>query len=94
MDRNEKVIAIAGITEAIKQYGVPAQFCPTIAIIIGGLIGFAEKNSSEGILEGVMLGAIVTGGYSLTKRVGSEIIKPLNKQPDYVRLEADDDRGV
>jgi len=94
METNEKIIAIVGITEAIKQYGVPPAFCPTIAIIIGALLQFAEKPDSRGILEGVILGATVTGGYAVTKRVGSGVLSPFNKKTNYSNLEADDYRGV
>ncbi len=94
MEMNEKVIAIVGITEAIKQYGVPSDFCPTIAIIVGALFGYAEKPNSQGILEGIILGATVTGGYAVSKRVGKGAIEPFCKKPDYSKLEADDYRGV
>lgn len=94
MDQNEKIIAIVGITEAIKQYGVPGEYCPSVAIIIGALFGYAEKPDAQGILEGVVLGATVTGGYAVTKRVGQGAMNPFNKKPDYSQLEADDYRGV
>ena len=94
METEEKIIAIIGITEAIKQYGVPTQFCPTIAIIIGGLLGYAEKPNSQGVLEGVLLGATVTGGYAVTKRVGRGVLSPFTKKVDYSKLEPDDYRGV
>lgn len=94
MDTNEKIIAIIGITEAIKQYGIPTQFCPTIAIIIGALFGYAEKQNSQGILEGIILGATVTGGYAVTKRVGKGIVSPFTKNTASYALEADDYRGV
>lgn len=94
METNEKVIAIVGITEAIKQYGVPSDFCPTIAIIVGALFGYAEKPNSQGILEGIILGATVTGGYAVTKRVGHGAMAPFSKKTDYSNLEPDDYRGV
>ena len=94
METNEKIIAIVGITEAIKQYGVPSQFCPTIAIIIGAVFGYAEKPNAQGVLEGIVLGATVTGGYAVTKRVGQGVLSPFTKNPDYSNLEPDDYRGV
>jgi len=93
MEMNEKIIAIVGITEAIKQYGVPSEFCPSIAIIVGALFGYAEKPDAQGILEGVVLGATVTGGYAVTKRAGKGVLTPFAKK-DYSNLEADDYRGV
>ena len=94
METNEKIIAIVGITEAIKQYGIPSQFCPTIAIIVGALLQYAENPTSQGVLEGIILGATVTGGYAVTKRVGQGVLSPLTKKPNYSNLEADDYRGV
>ena len=91
---NEKIIAIVGITEAIKQYGIPGEYCPSVAIIVGALFGYAERPDAQGILEGVVLGATVTGGYAVTKRVGKGALTPFAKKPDYSRLEADDDRGL
>ena len=94
METNEKIIAIIGITEAIKQYGIPSAFCPTIAIVVGALLTYAEKPNPQGILEGILLGATVTGGYAVTKRVGQGALAPFTKKPDYGNLEADDYRGV
>lgn len=94
METHEKIIAIVGITEAIKQYGIPTAFCPTIAIIIGALLQYAEKPNSQGILEGLLLGATVTGSYAVTKRVGRGALTPFTKKPDYSMLEPDDYRGV
>ncbi len=94
METSEKIIAIVGITEAIKQYGIPSQFCPTIAIVVGALLQYAEKPNSQGILEGIILGATVTGSYAVTKRVGKGALVPFTKKPSYSGLEPDDYRGV
>ena len=107
MERSEKVIAIIGLTEAIKQYGLPSPFAPTVAIIIGVIISYAEQPNAQGVLEGLLLGGTVTGGYAITKRAGQGLISPFtntkkpntqkatNPEPiDYSLLEADDDRGV
>lgn len=88
-----RIAAIVGITEAIKQYGIPSKFCPTIAIIVGAVLTYAEKPNAEGILEGVVLGATVTGGYAVIKRGGRSVASSLKKQPE-TNLEPDDYRGV
>ena len=93
MSNEEKIIAIVGITEAIKQYGVPSRFCPTIAIIVGILLNYAENPSSDSILQGIVLGATVTGSYAVVKRSGSSILGSVRKT-DISALEADDYRGV
>lgn len=94
MEIEEKIIAIVGITEAIKQYGIPSSFCPSIAIIIGAIFGYTEKPTAAGILEGIVLGATVTGGYAITKGAGKGILSSFRKNPDYSKLEPDDYRGV
>lgn len=99
MNDTQKIAAIVGITEAIKQYGIPSQFCPTIAIIVGAFIGYSENPNAEGILYGVMLGATTTGGYAVAKRGGRGIMAPFmgkkaTAKSSYADLEADDYRGV
>ncbi|MBN2087528.1 hypothetical protein JW758_04210 [Candidatus Peregrinibacteria bacterium] len=76
-----KIALIIGVTEAIKQYGVPSQFCPTVAIIIGALIGFGESPNADGILKGMVYGTFATGGYAVVKRAGSGILST-TKKPD------------
>jgi hypothetical protein len=94
MTQNEKIAAIVGLTEAIKQYGIPSEYSPTIAIMIGAFIGYSEQPDAQGILQGALLGAATTGGYAVTKRVGRGATAPFIKNPDYSQLEADDYRGV
>lgn len=103
MEQNEKIVAIIGLTEAIKQYGIPSQYAPTIAIIVGAVIGYVENPTSQGVLNGVLLGGIVTGGYAVTKRAGQGVLSTFQKPPttiitepvkDYSTLEPDDYRGV
>ena len=94
MNLHYKILIIAGITEAVKQYGIPSAFSPTIAIILGALLSFFEKPNPQGVLEGVILGATVTGIYALIKRLGRALLPPFIKKPDYSLLEPDDDRGV
>ena len=88
-----KIAAIVGITEAIKQYGIPGKFCPSIAIIVGAVLNYAEKPNAQGILEGVVLGATITGGYAVIKRGGGSILKTVKKEST-TNLEPDDYRGV
>lgn len=94
MTQTEKIAAIVGITEAIKQYGLPGEYCPSVAILVGALIGYSESPDAQGILEGALLGATTTGGYAVTKRVGRGATAPFIKKPDFSQLEADDYRGV
>lgn len=98
MNRAEKIAAIVGITEAIKQMGVPSRFCPAIAIIVGALFGYVENQTAQGILDGVILGATVTGSYAVVKKSSVAVLN--SEKPSVVSvndptfLEHDDDRGV
>jgi len=93
MTLDQKIVAVVGITEAIKQYGVPSKFCPTIAIIVGVLLNYAERPTSDSILEGIVVGATVTGSYAVAKKSGQGILGSF-KSPTSGQLEADDYRGV
>ncbi len=95
MDRTEKIAAILGITEAIKQYGIPSKFCPTLAIIVGALLEYAENPTSEGIIQGVVLGATVTGGYKVVKSSGTAVLNSDSKKKESaLAYEHEDYRGV
>ncbi len=99
MNDEYKIAAIVGITEAIKQYGIPSKFCPTVAIIIGAIIGYAESPNADGILKGIIWGAFTTGGYAVVKRSGRSVISTFTKKTDTSNsntnnLEPDDFRGV
>lgn len=95
MNDEYKIAAIIGITEAIKQYGIPSKFCPTVAIIIGAIIGYAESPNADGILKGIIWGAFTTGAYAVVKKAGGSITSRLKKKTDdYENLEPDDYRGI
>lgn len=95
MNDAQRIAAIVGITEAIKQFGIPSKFCPTIAIIVGALFSYAENPTSEGILKGIVWGATITGGYAVIKRSGQGLLSPFksSKNP-FADLEPEDDRGI
>ena len=92
MDEAQKIAAIVGITEAIKQYGVPSKYCPTIAIAVGAMLSYVDKPNAQGILEGIVWGASITGGYAVIKRSGQGVLGTSKTPTD--ALEPDDDRGV
>ena len=97
MNDEYKIAAIVGITEAIKQYGIPSQFCPTVAIIVGAIIGYAESPNADGILKGIIWGAVTTGGYAVVKNSGRGVLTTFSKKTeksDTSNLEPDDYRGV
>ena len=94
METYQKIIIIVGITEAIKQYGIPSAFNPTIAIIIGAVLGFIEQPDPRGVFAGLILGASITGVYAVIKRAARALLSPFKKEVRYESLEADDYRGV
>jgi hypothetical protein len=91
MNDYEKVIAIVGITEALKQYGIPSVFCASVAILLGGFFNYLENPHPYSILMGMALGAVVTGFYTLIKRIGKFVFGSIKKQR-LSQLEHDLDR--
>ena len=96
MSKPEIVAAIIAITQVFKNYGVPTKFLPFIAIALGALFGYSQKQNSQGIIDGVILGAMATGGYAVVKDTGEEMISQAKKKPalPIETLEHDQDRGV
>lgn len=92
MNKPETLAAIVAITQLFKQYGVPSRFCPLIALILGGVFGYSENQNARGIIDGVILGALATGGYAVVKGSGQEVLK--SRRPSTELLEHEDDRGV
>jgi len=93
MDKAQKIVAIAAITQLFKYYGAPSGWCPPIAIVVGVILEYGERPNASGILDGLILGAIVTGFYGMVKGA-AQIIFNRSKLDDFSELEADDDRGV
>jgi hypothetical protein len=93
MDKAERVAAIAAITQIFKYYGAPSKWCPMIAIALGAIMEYSENPTAKGILDGAIVGAMVTGAYGMLKGAGQTV---LAKSPsaDPSALEPDDDRGV
>ena len=100
MNQAEKIAAIAAITQVFKFYGIPSKWCPLIAVAVGVLIQYSEQPDSKGILDGILLGAMVTGSYNVLKGSAQTVLKiPKTEtvsvqESDINLLEADDDRGV
>ena len=89
----ETIAAIVAITQVFKYYGVPSKFCPIVAIGFGAAFGYADNPTSQGIIDGVILGAMTTGSYGVLKGSAQAVLKPLKKEPVQY-LEPDDDRRV
>ena len=73
MNKTDKIAVIVGMTEAIKQFGVPSKFCPMLAILIGAILEYAQDPTTQALIQGAMLGATITGGYAVVKRAGNAV---------------------
>ena len=93
MTKPETIAAIVAITQVFKYYGVPSKFCPIVAMGFGAAFGYADNPTAQGIIDGVVLGAMTTGSYGVLKGSAQAVLKPLKKQPTQY-LEPDDDRRV
>ena len=93
MDKAEKIAAIVAITQVFKYYGVPSKLCPALAVLLGAAFGYSENQTAQGIIDGVILGAITTGGYGVVKGASQSALR-LPKKDSIDILEPDDDRGV
>ncbi len=92
----EKITAIVAITQLFKYYGAPSKWCPVIAIVLGILFEYSENPTAKGILNGVVIGAMTTGGYGLAKNAAIYTMEPKSKKitQNIFELEHDEDRGV
>ena len=93
MNKAEKVAAILAITQVFKYYGAPSPLLPFVAMGLGAMFKYIEYPTPNGIMEGIILGAVTTGGFSLIKSAFQSVFRLQKKDPNY-DLEADDDRGV
>jgi hypothetical protein len=93
MNKAEKITAILAITQVFKYYGAPSALLPIVAMGIGAMFQYIENPTSNGIMEGVIFGAVVTGSFSLIKGIFKSVFG-LRKKDLTSDLEADDDRGV
>ncbi len=106
MIRPEKITAIVAIVQISKYYGVPSKFLPVLALILGAVLEYSENPTSQGILDGIILGAITTGSYGVIKGSARGILGTStnvevrkskitnNKSENIADLEPDDYRGV
>lgn len=93
MDKAERIAAIAAITQIFKYYGAPSKWCPMIAIALGALMEYADNPTAKGILDGVVVGAMVTGTYGILKGAAQATVTKPTAQ-NFSLMEAEDDRGV
>ena len=67
MEQAEIVALIVGLTQIVKQLGVPSRFLPLVAAVIGGLSQVALSYGTTGFdpmvsaVQGVITGMIASG---------------------------------
>jgi len=93
MNKAEKIAAILAITQVFKYYGAPSPLLPFVAIGLGAMFQYIEHPTPNGIMEGIILGAVTTGGFGLIKSLVKSVFRIQKKDPNS-ELEADDDRGI
>lgn len=75
---------IVGLTEVIKNLGIPSKYCPAIAVLLG--VGLAVYDGyTQGqtdyvamVIRGVVLGATTTGLYAATGNMVGKASSPSN----------------
>jgi len=78
MSKPEKITAIVAIVQICKYYGAPSKILPILAIIIGAILEYSENSTLQGVLDGIILGAITTGGYGVIKSSAEGILGESN----------------
>lgn len=91
----EKIAAIVALVQMVKYYGVPHNFLPVFAMFVGGALGFVEDPTAQGIINGIFMGAVATGGYGIVKNSAQVVLKKApNETLNPSEAEHDDYRGV
>lgn len=92
MNKAEKIAAIVAIVEIFKYYGTPHKVLPIFAILIAMVLEYADNPTPQGIIDGLINGAIATGSYGIIKNSAQGIMKKDIPPPDTSLM--DDDRCV
>ncbi len=93
MNKPEKITAIVAIVQIFKYYGTPSKLLPVFAIIIGAILEHSENPTPQGILDGIITGALATGSYGVIKGSYKTIVgKQTSKKVDFSNDE--DDRCI
>jgi len=91
----ENIAAIVALVQVVKYYGVPHEFLPVFAMFVGGALGFVEAPTAQGIINGIFMGAVATGGYGIIKNSAQVVLKKrADETPNLSEEEHDDYRGV
>jgi len=75
MNEAEIAAVIVGLTEMVKKFGLPSQYCPLIAVVIGiaVVVGEEVKNGGQdyysAVFRGLLIGLTSTGLYATTDKM-------------------------
>ncbi len=94
MSKPEKIAAIVAIVQLFKYYGTPHKLLPVFAVLMGVALEYSDNPSSQGILDGLVMGAMTTGSYGVLKGASQTILKrpggTIEKQLKYNRETIED----
>ena len=92
MTKPEQIAAIVAITELFKQHGIPKKWCPFIAMGLGVIFSYAYNQTPQSIVDGIVMGAMTTGGYTVIQSSARGVLK--KPAADLSVAEHDDYRGL
>lgn len=85
-----KIAVIIGAVQIFKYYGTPGKLLPVFAVIIGAVLEHTYHPSPQGILDGVILGAMVTGCFMVVKAAGLAVLGLRKKKSEDISDLEDD----
>ena len=77
-----KIAVIIGVVQIFKYYGTPGKLLPVFAIIFGAAIEHTYHPTPQGILDGVILGAMVAGCFMVVKEAAVAVLGLRGKRTD------------
>ncbi len=75
MIKPEKIAAIVAIVQLFKYYGTPHKLLPFFAVLMGVALEYSDNPSPQGILDGLIMGAMTTGSYGVLKGASQTVLK-------------------
>lgn len=75
MNDVEIATVIVGITEVVKKLGLPSQYCPALAVVLGaGIVMFDDYKNGvtdiySSIIRGIIIGTTSTGLYAAADKM-------------------------
>ena len=83
--------SVVPISPQIQKHSLGNNLLPAFAMLLGAVFEFSDNPSAQGILEGIVLGAVTTGSYGVVKGAAQSVL-PTKKKTFTDYMDADDDR--